>query len=129
MNLILYYLSICSIIYYGLPFIGKFTEDPLMQKLYFLVGMLASHYLFYLISGMLSKINKKSWSELTDKSFLGGFAVLFGLLLYYDLDDTDVIISAFPQITTWYKEKWFSVCVIISPVIFLSLVKILFSAP
>ncbi len=129
MNLILYYLAISSVIYYGLPFIGAYTEDPLLQKLYFLVGMLIVNYVFYLICGMISSSSKKSWSEITDKSFLGGFAVLFGLLVYYDLDDAEVVTNSFPQITELYSEKWFSLFVIIMPMIFLSLVKILFSDP
>ena len=129
MNLILYYLTICSVIYYGLPIIGTYTEDPLIQKLYFLVAMLVVNYIFYLLSGLISSSKKKSWSEITDKSFLGGFAVLFGLLVYYDLDEAEVVTNSFPQINDFYTEKWFSICVIIMPMIFLSLIKILFSDP
>lgn len=127
MNLILYYLTISSVIYYGLPLIGSYTEDPLMQKISFLVSMLMVHYFFYLFSGLISKASKRSWSEITDKSFLGGFAVLFGLLVYYDLDDTEIVLKTFPQITALYSEKWFSLCVIMAPLLFLSFIKILFT--
>lgn len=129
MNLILYYSTICSIIYYGLPMIGTYTEDPLLQKLYFLVCMLGINYFYFLLSGILSSSSKKSWSEITDKSFLGSFAVLFGLLVYYDLDDAEVVRKFLPQINEFYTEKWFSLMVIMLPMIFLSLVKILFSDP
>mgnify|MGYP003962417213 CR=1 FL=1 len=129
MNLILYYSTICSIIYYGLPMIGSYTEDPLLQKLYFLICMLGVNYVFFLLSGILSSSSKKSWSEITDKSFLGSFAVLCGLLIYYDLDDNDVVSKVLPQINDFYTEKWFSLLVIMLPMVFLSLVKILFSDP
>ena len=127
MNLILYYITICSVIYYGLPFIGSYTKDPLMQKLFFLISMLLVNYVFYLFSGIISQASKRSWSEITDKSFLGGFAVLFGLLVYYDLDDTEIVLKTFPQITALYSQKWFSLCVIMAPLLFLSFIKILFT--
>jgi hypothetical protein len=109
--------------------IGTYTEDPLLQKLYFLVCMLGINYFYFLLSGILSSSSKKSWSEITDKSFLGSFAVLFGLLVYYDLDDAEVVRKFLPQINEFYTEKWFSLMVIMLPMIFLSLVKILFSDP
>lgn len=109
--------------------IGSYTEDPLLQKLYFLICMLGVNYVFFLLSGILSSSSKKSWSEITDKSFLGSFAVLCGLLIYYDLDDNDVVSKVLPQINDFYTEKWFSLLVIMLPMVFLSLVKILFSDP
>lgn len=128
MNLIIYYLTVGASLYFCLPMIGDITEDPLMQKLIFFASALILHYVFYLVSNFIIR-KKKSFSEITDKSFLGGLSLLFGLLIYYDLDDTEVVLKMFPQITEFYPTKWFSISSIMSPLIILSFFRILFSPP
>ena len=66
-------------------------------------------------------------SEITDKSFLGGFSVLFGLLIYYDMNETDLVKNIIPQVETWYPEQWFSCTVIMLPLLILSFIRVLFS--
>jgi hypothetical protein len=127
MNLLIYYASICVSIFMGLPLIGTFTKDPITQKLVFLGTMFVVNFVFYIINNATSKkVNRKKMVELFDKSMLGSFILLFGLLLYYDLDDSEMVMKLLPQIKNIYGKKWFMLVSIVSPSVVLNLLKLLF---
>ena len=127
MNLIVYYLSISAATFFGLPYIGTLTEDPLYQKLIFFVAMFVLHYLFYTISALIRReILKTNFSALTDKALMGSFALLFGLLMYSDLAESTDLKLRFPELLTIYPQRWFMTLAIISPLVIISTTKTLF---
>ena len=127
MNLLIYYVSICISIFMGLPLIGSFTKEPIIQKLVFLSAMFVVHFVFYIINNITTKKeNRKKPVEMLNKSTLNSFILLFGLLLYYDLDDSESLISLLPNIKNVYSKKWFIILSIITPSIIFNLSKLLF---
>tara|TARA_A100001015_G_scaffold319995_1_gene444810 strand:- start:149 stop:541 length:393 start_codon:yes stop_codon:yes gene_type:complete len=128
MNLIVYYLSITAATFFGLPYIGTLTEDPLYQKLIFFVATFVLHYLFYTISGLVRKeLLKTNFSALTDKALMGSFALLFGLLMYSDLGDSTDLKLRFPVLLTIYPQRWFMTVAIMMPLVIISTTKTLFA--
>ena len=127
MNLIVYYLSIGATTFFGLPYIGTVTGDPLYQKLIFFVAMFVLHYIFYIVSALVRKeITKTNFSSLTDKALMGSFALLFGLLMYSDLGDSTDLKLRFPELLTIYPQRWFMTLAIITPLVLISTTKTLF---
>jgi len=111
----------------GLPLIGSFTKEPIIQKLVFLSAMFVVHFVFYIINNITTKKeNRKKPVEMLNKSTLNSFILLFGLLLYYDLDDSESLISLLPNIKNVYSKKWFIILSIITPSIIFNLSKLLF---
>ena len=128
MNLIVYYLSIGASTFFGLPYIGTVTSDPLYQKLIFFVAMFVLHYIFYIVSGLIRReISKTNFSALTDKALMGSFALLFGLLLYSDLGDSTDLKLRFPELLSIYPQRWFMTLSIITPLVIISTTKTLFA--
>ncbi len=127
MNLIVYYLSIGVTTFFGLPYIGTVTSDPLYQKLIFFVAMLVFHYIFYIVSGLIRReISKTNFSALTDKALMGSFALLFGLLMYSDLGDSTDLKLRFPELLSLYPQRWFMTLAIITPLVIITTTKSLF---
>lgn len=111
-----------------MPLIGKYEKEPIRQKLLFFISTMLAHYLFISTSDYINK-NKRKIKELTDKCLLGSFAILFGLLIYYDLEDSTSVIKFLPNIEEIYQNDTFRSSVIISPAILINLLRIILYTP
>lgn len=128
MNLLIYLIFIVLYTNVSMPLIGQYETQPLYQKLYFFVGTVIAHYIFIVISDFINN-KKKSLREVTDKCLIGSFSVLFGLLIYYDLDDTKSINDLIPNLNEFYNQRWFQTTVIVIPSIIINLLRMILLTP
>ena len=101
-------------IFYLKPMLMKRTNEPLLQKIFFLVLALAIEFSFH-AGFTYYKTKKFDYKKSLDSSFFKSLLLLLGLMIFNDLSKSQTMARAVPNLHALIQKGWVETLCITAP--------------
>jgi len=101
-------------VYFGLPKLFQYSENPITRKVLFVIGGIILQSLFDILNNVIKK-EKIKLHKIIDKPLMKSLLLLLGLMLYSDIKTSSELLNKIPGLSDVINNNGISVIFIIFP--------------
>jgi len=114
MNQLVNIIYLATGVYFGLPKLFQYSENPITRKILFVVGGIILQLLFDILNNVIKK-EKIKLHKIIDKPLMKSLLLLLGLMLYSDIKTSSELLNKIPGLSDVINNNCVSVIFIIFP--------------
>jgi|UniRef100_A0A6C0IT18 hypothetical protein len=114
MNQLVNIIYLATGVYFGLPRLFQYSENPIIRKVLFVASGLILQLLFDILNNIIKKEKIKLY-KIIDKPLMKSLLLLLGLMLYTDIKSSSELLNKIPGLSEVINNNGVSVIFIILP--------------
>jgi hypothetical protein len=114
MNQLVNIIYLATGVYFGLPRLFQYSENPIIRKVLFVVSGLVLQLLFDILNNVIKK-EKIKLHKIIDKPLMKSLLLLLGLMLYTDIKSSSELLNKIPGLSEVINNNGVTVMFIILP--------------